>query len=551
MPGALVQIIATGIQDQLLIANPLLTFWKSEYRTYSNFALESMEQIFTGQADFGRRVSAVISRTGDLMWQVHLQICLPEIRQAADGTTVYARWLDYPGEQILAEAEIEVGGNRIDRYYGDWAHIWNQLTMPAAKQKSYLQMIGHTTQLTYLTDPNFANINGPCEASAGPAQVCAPRNALPETVLYIPLLFWFCVNPGLALPLIALQFHEVKINISFRPIGECLFAIKSMSQSSGDTKYGPAYTNSLVAASLYIDYVYLDVDERRFFVSNPHNYLITQVQMPGDESVGSASTRSKVNFNHPVKAMYFVVQPDVYVDYCSAWIAGTLLFNVLGAQLFNYTDAIDSLPNSVLAYGGMRSVAGNNGFLSASGQFQTAGAPDATSDYGFNNLSASYASSSIYYPFASPSAPTGYTAPYVTDEGSLLSDAGTFVLAETALEMHCWGLNPVITAKLQINGQDRFQEREGPYFDVVQPFQFHTRAPDTGINLYSFSLAPESMQPAGACNFSRIDNAYLALVLSQAAIGNSATSKIRIYGVSYNSFRVIGGMGVLPHGSSL
>ena len=94
---------------------------------------------------------------------------------------------------------------------------------------------------------------------------------------------------------------------------------------------------------------------------------------------------------------------------------------------------------------------------------------------------------------------------------TLVSDAGTFVLAETALDMHCWGENPVVTAKLQLNGQDRFSEREGSYFDTVQPYQHHTRAPDAGINVYSFALRPEEHQPSGSCNFSRIDNAVLQL----------------------------------------
>ena len=127
-------------------------------------------------------------------------------------------------------------------------------------------------------------------------------------------------------------------------------------------------------------------------------------------------------------------------------------------------------------------------------------------------------------------------------ENSGVSDAGTFVLAETALDMHCWGENPVVTAKLQLNGQDRFSEREGSYFDVVQPFQHHTRAPDTGINLYSFALRPEEHQPSGSCNFSRIDNATLQLVLSSGTVGGVSTAKVRVYALSYNVLRVMSGM---------
>ena len=123
---------------------------------------------------------------------------------STQGTGVYARWLDFPGEQLIAQVEVEIGGQRIDRQYGDWMHIWNQLTMTSEQQRGYFKMVGNTTQLTFITDPSFAQVDGPCDSLA-PRQVCAPRNALPETTLYIPFQFWFCSNPGLALPLIALN----------------------------------------------------------------------------------------------------------------------------------------------------------------------------------------------------------------------------------------------------------------------------------------------------------------------------------------------------------
>jgi hypothetical protein len=210
MAGGLMQLVAYGAQDVFLTGTPEITFWKVSYRRHTNFAMESIEQTFSGQADFGRRVTCTISRNGDLCYRTYLQVTLPEINQSmaavgsgSDG--VYARWLDYPGEQLIAQVEIEIGGQRIDRQYGDWMHIWNQLTMTSEQQDGYHRMVGHTTQLTYITDPTFAGVSGPCAASGGPAQVCAPRNALPETTLYIPLLFWYCRNPGLALPLIALK----------------------------------------------------------------------------------------------------------------------------------------------------------------------------------------------------------------------------------------------------------------------------------------------------------------------------------------------------------
>ena len=533
------QLVAYGAQDVYLTGNPQITFWKVSYKRHTNFAMESIEQTFNGQADFGRRVTCTISRNGDLAYRTYLQVTLPEISQSLKNSAgaVYARWLDFPGEQLISQVEVEIGGQRIDRQYGDWMHIWNQLTMSTEQQRGYFKMIGNTTQLTFITDPSFNDIDGPCDANA-PRQVCAPRNALPETTLYVPLQFWFCRNPGLALPLIALQYHEVKINLDIRPIEECLWAMSSLNSAASAAKVTSAYNQSLVAASLYVDYVFLDTDERRRMAQNPHEYLIEQLQFTGDESVGSSSNKIKLNFNHPVKELIWVVQPDKNVDYCSSLESGTVLNRLLGAQPFNYTDAVDALPNAIMAFGSHDSVANTTGsFINASGLFTDAGAVDVD------------VTNTSWWHGADVNATSGiYNLPNFTGmQNSGVSDAGTFVLTETSLDMHCWGENPVVTAKLQLNGQDRFSEREGTYFDLVQPWQHHTRAPDTGINLYSFALRPEEHQPSGSCNFSRIDNATLQLVLSNATVEGTNTAKVRVYAVNYNVLRVMSGMGGLNY----
>ena len=334
------------------------------------------------------------------------------------------------------------------------------------------------------------------------------------------------------------QFHEVKINIDFRPIGECLWAVKNLTADSGTLSVPQAYQQSLVAASLYIDYIFLDTDERRKFAQNPHEYLIEQLQFTGDESVGSSSNKIKLNFNHPCKELIWVVQPDANVDYCSSLEGGNTLNKTLGAQPFNYTDAIDALPNAIHAFGGPIETSGANAFINASGLFQMGGAID--------TIGTAASASAAQWGSVAPATPFDFTNPAgVVPSGSSVSDAGTFVLAETALDMHCWGENPVVTAKLQLNGQDRFSEREGTYFDIVQPFQHHSRHPDTGINVYSFALRPEEHQPSGTCNFSRIDNAVLQLVLSSPTVSGTATAKVRVYAVNYNVLRVMSGINEL------
>jgi len=549
------QLVAYGAQDVYLTGNPQITFWKVSYKRHTNFAMESIEQTFNGQADFGRRVTCTISRNGDLAYRTYLQVTLPEINQSMKGTNqdgVYARWLDFPGEQLISQVEVEIGGQRIDRQYGDWMHIWNNLTLPVDQKKGYYAMVGNTTELTFITDPSFNPIDGPCQANA-PRQVCAPRNALPETTLYVPFQFWYCRNPGLALPLIALQYHEVKINLDIRPIDECLWAVGSLScggaagpaSSTAGGRVNTAYNQSLVAASLYVDYVFLDTDERRRMAQNPHEYLIEQLQFTGDESVGSSSNKIKLNFNHPVKELIWIVQPDQNVDYCSSLECGQLLYRLLGAQPFNYTDAVDALPNAIHAFGGHDALAqSSTSFIDASGLFAEAGAIDVSNPYWWGQGPHTGVVGNDDY--SQPNFAPGYGQP-IPFENSGVSDAGTFVLTETSLDLHCWGQNPVVTAKLQLNGQDRFSEREGTYFDLVQPYQHHTKTPDTGINVYSFALRPEEHQPSGSCNFSRIDNATLQLVLSNATVEGTKTAKVRVYATNYNVLRIMSGMGGLAY----
>ena len=562
--GTIVQLQSQGVQDEYLTGtgNTVAHLWTAVTPRHTNFAIESIENTFNGQADFGRKVTCPISRNGDLAYRTYLQVTLPEINQLmgnlAGTEPVYARWLDFPGEQLISQVELEIGGQRIDRQYGDFMHIWNQLTMTAEQQRGYYKMIGHTTQLTYITDPHFADVDGPCDASA-PKQVCAPRNTLPETTLYIPLQFWFCTNPGLALPILAIAYHEIKLNVEFRPIDECLWAVTSLTGAEAGSNWANqtnrlgrntsvaatvAYQQSLVSVSLYVDYVFLADDERRRITSGIHQYLMTQLQFTGDESIGSSSNKIKLNFNHPVQELIWVVQPDANIDYCSATRVDAPLYKLMGAQPFNYTDALDVLPNAIHAYGGPQSV---DGFINAEGLLNDPGATDINHSATGGHLWSSPGGAGLIQPgFAgSMDASGNFTEPTVSG----VSDAGTYVLSETALDMHCWGQNPVVVAKFQINGQDRFSDREGSYFNYVQPYECHTRTPDEGINVYSFALRPEEIAPTGSLNFSRIDNATLQLAVSNAAVEGTNTSRVRVYATNWQVFKVKSGMGGIAFAS--
>ena len=515
MSGGLMQLVAYGAQDIYLTGNAHITFFKVVYRRHTNFSMESIEQTFNGQADFGKKVTATVSRNGDLIHRVYLQVTLPEVRTA--GTNQAFRWLNWVGHVLVKSVEVEIGGQRIDKHYGDWLHIWNELTQTAGHQAGYANMVGNVPRLTQ-------PVSGAAESGLG----CDATSCIPETTLFVPLQFWFCRNPGLALPLIALQYHEVKFNIELRSVDECCWKTSAFTS-----------VPTLKSAALWVDYIYLDTDERRRFVQVSHEYLIEQLQFTGDESVSTTSNKIKLNFNHPVKELVWVVQPDSNVDRTSTLAVG-------GPQWFNYTDRVDETyfsgtPQDPLGggMGGASSVVGNFPFsLPVAGGTNTyVGGP---SDMSATTLVANSGdgTASVF----------AFQKANELDFGDLLGGAGAGWTAPVRL--YDRGQNPVQLAKIQLNGHDRMAEREGRYFNLVQPFQHHENVPATGINVYSFALKPEEHQPSGTCNFSRIDTATLHLTLTPYSVKSSAgtrSCKVRIYAINYNVLRIMSGMGGLAY----
>jgi hypothetical protein len=405
MGGGLLQLVAYGAQDVYLTGNPQITFFKVVYRRHTNFALESIQQTFNGNPGYGQRVTCQISRNGDLINRVYLVVDM------ANNTDSLCPFF---GLRLMNYVEIEIGGQKIDKHYSHWMYIWNELSLPLSKRDGYNEMVG-------------------------------AYGGVIKSVLYIPLEFWFCRNVGLALPLIALQYHEVKININFETAQNC--------QGTAD-----ALTSTTLNASLWVDYVFLDTDERRRFAQVTHEYLIEQLQFTGQEAVNSLSIKPKLSFNHPCKEL--------------VWVSST---------------------------------------------------KDATAHTANNNW------------FNYTTAPTTVTLP------------ATYGTISTALKNSAiTSKNPVKTAKLVLNGNDRFSERNGSYFNLVQPYQHHENIPtNAGINVYSFSLKPEDHQPSGSLNMSRIDTSVLNLTMNDG-VSTTATS-LYVYAVNYNVLRILSGMGGLAY----
>ena len=323
--GGLLQLVALGKQDVFLTGNPQMTWFKMVYRRYTNFAIESQPMYFDGTADFGKRITCLVPRRGDLLSQVMLEVSLPALTLTTGDPVSYVNSI---GHALIQEITIEVGEQEIDRQNGEWMEIWSNYTTTTDKQTGFYNMIGKVDGYT-------------------PPSLFGPLN------LYIPLRFWFCKNPGMALPLIALQYHPVRINLTLRPLSQLYYDPGLTTPECTKLEIRPA---SIQAMMLWGDYIYLDVEERRRFVSNTHEYLIEQTQYTSQIPIapGASSGSLRLEFNHPIRELFWYVQRDdmtryhEYFNYSSLGtfevgtrtdMLGTALLQLDGFDRFQVRDA--------------------------------------------------------------------------------------------------------------------------------------------------------------------------------------------------------------------
>lgn len=395
--GTLIELIARGKQDTYLIGNPQFSYFKSVYRRCTNFSIEPIRQIFTESPDFGKRVTCIIDKKADLLSDILLEIELPALK-------TYVSWVNGIGYFMLDWVELQLGGEPIDRITGDMLDTWMELTNPLGIKNSVYNMIGKKS--TFSKDSQTGALK-----------------------LLVPLQFWFCRSVERALPLIAMQYTDVKIVVQFKNFDQCWYK---------NTNSTPDYTPMISKANLICNYIYLDVFERTKFAKQENfEYLIEQFQQNNSYQVPEniISVTSRVFFNHPVKEIFWM--------YRSA--------NALNANDYsNYAN--------VFNYG----IPGSQTIVEAFDQIQ-----------------------------------------------------------------------------LRYNGNDRFEQLPANYFRLYQPYRHHSAVPtDYYIYIYSFAIDPESMQPSGTCNFSKIDNATLNFSFTPSI----ASGMISIYATNYNILRIKNGM---------
>lgn len=483
MPGGLIQLLARGNEDIYLIYDPQITFFKIVYKRYTNFAIEPIQQNFSVTPNFGVKTSCYIAKNADLLNRIYLVVTLPMINQFIESTSLpnlnKCAWIKNIGFGLINIIELEIGGRIIDRQYGDWMYIWHELT-------------------TKCNDTQFDKIIG------NVPDLISYSNKKNSYMLYVPLYFWFCRNYGQSLPLIALEFSDIKINIQFSDLDSVLnlspnYYIKIneniIHYKSGTILYQKS-TNS------YLRFVYFDSVEQYLYYDklNDNNLSFNAVICDIDNRYYVTPLNNGTELVHINKQTNFN-----WVNYLSLNTSYLLCD-------FIYLDLEERI----------KFARNNHEYLIEQVQFDN----DKPLVGNYNKIRLSYSQPCKELIFRAT-----MNIKNITDRFNYTLD---FNRSSNIIEY----------VELLLNGQNRVANRLFNYFTLVQPYQHNYRPPPPGVGVYSFSLYPEEHQPSSTCNLSKIDDIYMGFTIDKS-INYLNSANIRIYALSYNIFQILNGLGGL------
>ena len=494
MGGGLMQLVAYGAQDIYLTGNPQITFFKVVYRRHTNFSMEAIQQTINGTSTLSASATTngtvTVSRNGDLVSNVY-------VRCDQDTTNGIS------GDELISDVELEIGGQRIDKHTKEWLQVWAELSTPESKAAGYKYLTG-----------GFTN-----------ALVTGSETS--QQSIMVPLQFWFCRNPGLALPLIALQYHEVKLK----------FTWGTGDAASRDT------AGATPTCEVWVDYIYLDTDERRRFAQQSHEYLIEQLQYQTEG--GTASQKYKLNFNHPVKELIWTnTSSNITTQRAKITLNGHDRFAEQDREYFQVRQPLDH-HTAVPGYNIKESERAHNTDVTAVVPVGAAAAvAPATTPTGNGTFHVDAAGGTtnnevILQRATDPGLKVGdtivlsYEVGGAGDSFTVVTTIKTMTTAWTAAATDMvFEVTEDVPDSVAGGGSIyKIGSRQDPQSRCSQLAR--------DVNVYSFALKPEEHQPSGTCNFSRIDTAHLNF---------SASANVSvIYAVNYNVLRIMSGMGGLAY----
>ena len=561
MSSSMLQLSAYGPQDLYLTGNPQITFFKVVYRRHTNFSMETIKLFHSGGSnDFDSTTQYQINSGGaDLIYKMYFTTTLPAIKlktQTDDANYFAFRWLNWPGHNLIEECEITIGGQQIDKITGEWLHIWNELSQKSGKKEGYAEMVGNVPGLTQIQ--TFNKDSGDTNYTL-----------IPEYRLNVPLNFWFTKNPGLSLPIIALNNTDILINLKTNKIKNMIWASHSTSEQL-QINVGKDFTDNnldnfkLTNTEIYAEHIFLDGPERKRFAQTPHEYLIEVLKTPANNTKINSPTVNKfqlevTTLNSPTKEIIWTLRPSWFTDDKNTQPRG-------GKQFYNYTTEwnYSGFSGSGSSYLGPGLVGGRNPDYFYSKSIQNLSydksnfEPDFETGYftqydskaltisGTSAINTGYDYIQKYHINNKNSSVNNYKTKFTDNVGAVGSgvlhadsnhrqswDLNNIPVDQKIHAHNIWsspgnrlgiynrGLNPVKKASIILAGITKVHERDVSYFNLVQPYQHHTNIPAPGINVYSFALDPEEHQPSGSCNFANLRGFNLEIELTETKSGTS------------------------------
>ena len=539
MSGALKQLII-GQEDIYLTSNPQITFFKNSYKRYTNFAIETLENQINGDINFESTMVCNINKTGDLLSKLFLKIEVSGQTSGENKTTGKWAWIENLGHNIIDNIILEIGGHEIDRQYGNWLNIWYELNRNENQDEGYNKLIGNIEAATKLTNGTGLENDK-------------------FTKMFIPLNFFFCRNYSVALPLIALKFNDIKL----------LITLKDKNKLYKKTNHSNfSVTPKINNISVLTDYIFLDTQERRYFISNPHEYIIEQT----NQYINSIKSDNnyKLPFKYVTKALFWNLISGKYITqkiflsdnieiitkkfilsffYLDTYDLGTtfIKINTSTPEIFNISDHINIDYHNIvninnknikeivnLAYINKSNVSSSTITLDditvpellpiEIASFVSSKFNDGSSDALFNQ-----SITRIEYQSAENSSEYDIVLNNFSNFGTYIDNS----------------INPIDDVVLKLNGQDRFSKQNANYFNLIQPFQHFKSSPKIGIFAYSFALNPSEYQPSGTCNLSKFNEIELNLTINENFDSNN--SDVYIYSMNYNLLKIQSGIANLTY----
>jgi hypothetical protein len=480
MVNGQIQLVAYGENDVYLTSKPEITFFHASYHRHSNFSRESMPQLFNLKPNFGNRVTSILSKNGDMIGNVYLNVELPAIPASFGGVDVYVSWNRKIGLSILKTIEFEIGGRIIDRQYGDWMNIWFELT----DMNNIVKMIGDTPDMYEFT------------------------LGKPSKNIYIPLLFSFC-REFLPLPIVAMYHSDIKIHVEFNPLNECLL-------------YGP--TNSILVDKNIVnynfgEYIYQQQGNitvyMKYISFDPLTRLLSYIKINNNTSLVKSGG---LNGNlYGIDRNYQVSILGSEITYISKSTTLSFLNNLTIKNALLYVEYYFLSDDEKLKF--------SRATLNILFEYLQSDTEKTLYNSGnLINLGFIHPTKELFFRTQSESLLLGGLRDKFNYTDSILPTGKSYIQQ----------------GQLILNGKDRISMRPSNYFELLEVLRGHSRTPSPGIMVFSFAFAPEKYQPSGSCNFSRIDNIALQLILSRT-VSYDNPARLRVYGLSYNVLRIENG----------